>query len=152
MKKFYLKEIKLELSKIKFIKGVGIEELYGCFEARYKNSNIKSSAFINKKLFVDLIKTDESNIEIFNNSDVKLTQDFYKSSQYTDNENKIYNFQYVKSIFKQEVNEIILFIYKIIHDYDELNYTFISKMLKNLVDINNDIKQVAHYCKDLKAK
>ena len=151
MKKFYLKEIRLELSKLMNIKGVEIGEFFSKFESRFTNKNKKSLGFINRKEFIDIIKSDELNIQIINNSNVKLREQYYKTPEYFENENKIYNFHYVKSIFKQEINEIILFIYKIIHDYEELNYTFISQKLKILVDINNDIKQVAHYCKDLKA-
>ena len=151
MKKFYLKEIRLELSKLMNIKGVEIGEFFSKFESRFTNKNKKSLGFINRKEFMDIIKSDELNIQIINNSNVKLREQYYKTPEYFENENKIYNFHYVKSIFKQEINEIILFIYKIIHDYEELNYTFISQKLKILVDINNDIKQVAHYCKDLKA-
>jgi hypothetical protein len=147
MKKFYLKEVRLELSKIKHIKGVKIVELYELFEEKFSSNSTK---FISDEIFAQMLKSD-CNLEFQNDSEVVLKNEFFKSQEFIENENKIYNFQYVKNIFKEEVNENILLIYKIIHDYQELNYTFISKMLKKLLDINNDIKQVAHYCKDLKA-
>jgi len=147
MKKFYLKEVRLELSKIKHLKGVKICELYDFLEEKFSSHSTK---FISNEIFTHMLKSDNF-LEILNDSDVAIKSEFLKTQEYIENENKIYNFQYVKNIFKEEVNENILLIYKIIHDYEELNYTFISKMLKKLLDINNDIKQVAHYCKDLKA-
>ena len=67
MKKFYLKEIRLELSKLMNIKGVEIGEFFSKFESRFTNKNKKSLGFINRKEFIDIIKSDELNIQIINN-------------------------------------------------------------------------------------
>ena len=96
MKKFYLKEIRLELSKLMNIKGVEIGEFFSKFESRLTNKNKKSLGFINRKEFIDIIKSDELNIQIINNSNVKLREQYYKTPEYFENENKIY-----KTIFCQ---------------------------------------------------
>jgi hypothetical protein len=135
MKKYFLKDLRKELSKLKNKNGINIFE-YQWFPA------------LDTKTIITLIKSDRN--LVFENPVVKLIETYFLEEEYSNFENEIYNFKYITNLFKEQANTNILQIYKLIHDHETLNYIDISKLLEQLVKIKLDIKQVAHYCKELK--
>jgi hypothetical protein len=143
MKNYLTKCLRKELSRLKNKNGLSIAEYFS--EIRV---NQKSLSGINIDTFKSIIEKDKS--LKFDSNAVYLIQDYYNTEEYFQFENELYNFKYITNLFKEEANTNILLIYKLIIDIDVLNYIDISKLLETLCNIKLDIKQVAHYCKELK--
>lgn len=145
MKKQVYQKIKKELSRLINRKGMGLEKYYAT-ELRTSKLNITYDELL------EIIKEDNSFTisKIGNNDIVKIDEDFYKSKEYYSFEDQIYNWNYTKTLFREQLNLNILLIYKLIRDLGEVNYAEISNHLKRLKDINLDIKQLSHYCKEIK--
>jgi len=145
MKKIISTNIKKELSKLINRKGMNLDKYY--------KKDISNSKFnITYQELLDIIKeqkifkiTRENNFNL-----IHIEEQFYKSKEYFLFEEEIYNWNYMKTLFREESNLNILLIYKLIKDLGEVNYAEISNNLKRVMNIKLDIKQLSHYCKEIK--
>ena len=100
MKRLHLKEIHNTLSISKNKLGISLDSLY------------KSHPYhLSFDIFSDLISKDKY-IEIDKNKKVTLKTEYYSTTDYTLFEEKHYNSNYLKTLFKEETNTIKLCIYK----------------------------------------
>ncbi len=72
-----------------------------------------------------------------------LTEEYTKSKKFENIERKLYNLDYLSSLFK-EIE--IINIYKLIKDHDKITYQQIVNYLNNIYNLKKDIKQISHYC------
>ena len=145
MKKIICSNIRKELSKLINIKGMNLE--------KYFKKELSNSKFnITYQELIEIFKEDNLlKLKRENNIDLILpTEEFYSTKEYSLNEDELYNWTYIKTLFVEELNMNILLVYKIIKDLGEVNYAEISNNLKKLMDIKLDIKQISHYCKEIK--
>ena len=137
MKRLHLKEIHNTLSISKNKLGISLDSLY------------KSHPYqISFDIFSDLISKDKY-IEIDKNKKVTLKTEYYSTTDYTLFEEKHYNSNYLKTLFKEETNTIKLCIYKLLVDSPQLTYQQISSEMLRIYGTTLDIKQVSHYCMEL---
>ena len=151
MKSYASKLVRKDLSRSIYKNGIPLTEYFENIFNRLHNNNFNISLQDLKSII-----SKDSNLILEKKSDtieiLKLISSYYKSKEYYDNEEDLYNFSYTKNLFEEEKNLNALSIYKIIMDSEEITYAQISKILKDYTEnkINLDLKQVAHYCKELK--
>jgi hypothetical protein len=142
MKQYLIKTIRKELSKLKNKNGIKLSQIL---------QNLPTELQFSEDIIIPLTKNDKFiKIDSSKQNTIILNSEFYENPEYFQYEDEIYNYRYIKNLFKEDVNTNILLIYKLIIDSEELNYIEISKLLDSLCKIKLDIKQVAHYCKELK--
>ncbi len=145
MKKIIFTNIKKELSKLINKKGINLD--------KYFKKEISNSKFnITFQEFMEIVEEEkEFIINKQNNFNlIQINEDFYKSKEYYIFEEELYNWNYMKTLFREELNLNILLIFKLIKDLGEVNYSEICNNLKRIMNINLDIKQISHYCKEIK--
>ena len=146
MKNWIQKIVRQTLSRFRYKDGIDLDKYYkNIFDNKF---NI---TYDNLKSIVEL----DSNIQINHIKDkiiIFLKPEYYSTDEFLENQNQLYNYEYLKNLFRDEAknNKLVLLIYKLIVDSEVLSYTEISNLLKKTGEKELDIKQVAHYCKDLR--
>jgi hypothetical protein len=145
MRTFLTKAIRKELSRFRHKNGVKITDFFEKFKS------LPGCVGLDLNFMKKLLESDK-NIKIdTSTTTIRLEDEYLKGSEFSQFENELYNYKYITNLFKEENNVNILAIYRIICDNNEMNYLDISKSLEALCsNIKLDIKQVAHYCKELK--
>ena len=138
MKKFLKNQIKSILTVSSNKKGITFEKIKDSFSYEYHKDKIEL-----------LLNEDKDIIKIKQNSDKNkdsfvycLTDEYMKSKKFLDIERKLYNLDYLYSMFKEEE---IINIYKLIKDNDKITYQQIVNYLLSIYNLKKDIKQVSHY-------
>ena len=138
MKKFLKSQIKSILTVSSNKKGISFEKIKDSFPYEFHKDKIES-----------LLTEDEDIIKIKQNSEKGkdnfvycLTDEYMKSKKFLDIERKLYNLDYLYSLFKEEE---IINIYKLIKDNDKITYQQIVNYLLSIYNLKKDIKQVSHY-------
>lgn len=169
MKLFYKSKLLRILSKIRFSNAnFTFKDIYTTFVESYFNIKISYEEFIilfkndllksNKFNNVECIKTNYSsyiilhqNNNINNNESYILSNKYKFSLTYNKQLNKLYNYNYLKNIYKDKNNSLIRNIYKAILDINsQTNHNEIYIYLNNICSIDvKDIKNASHYCKFL---
>ena len=139
MKKFLKNQLKNILIKSINRQGASLEKIKKSFP--FENLQDKIELLLNEEQ--DIMKTklntkDNKNIFLYS-----LKDDYINSKKVEKIEKRIYNLDYLCSLFK-EVE--IINIYKIISDHDKITYQQIANYLNKIYKLKKDIKQVSHYC------
>ena len=122
MKKFLKNQIKSILTVSSNKKGITFEKIKDSFSYEYHKDKVEL-----------LLNEDKDLIKIKQNSDKNkdsfvycLTDEYMKSKKFLDIERKLYNLDYLYSMFKEEE---IINIYKLIKDNDKITYQQIVNYL-----------------------
>jgi hypothetical protein len=147
MKRIICANTKKELSKL--INKLGINS------QKYFQEKIFNSKYnITYEELISILQEDENIIinkgKKENETLISVKKIFFSKKEYLQNEEELYNWNYIKTLFREELNLNILHVYKLIKDLGEINYAEIRNLLKKLMDIKLDIKQISHYCKEIK--
>jgi hypothetical protein len=149
MKKHICKLIRKDLSRARHFGGVLFDEYYeNIFHAFYNSKFMISKNDLKNILLKDeFVKFDYSNKETI----ISLISSFYETKEHKENEEDVYNYNYIKNLFKEENNTLILIIYKLIIDFEKTTYNEISSTISKInSSLKIDKKQTSHYCKLLK--
>ena len=119
--------------------GASLEKIKKCFPF----DNLKDKVELTLNEDNDIIKTKLNSKDNKNNYLYSLKEDYIKSKKFEIIEKKLYNLDYLCSLFKEAE---IINIYKIIKDHDKITYQQIINYLNNIYKLKKDIKQVSHYC------
>ena len=139
MKKFLKSRIKLLLTVSTNRKGISLEKIKESFPYEYHKDKIELLLNEDK----DIVKN-KSNLNEKNDNFVYcLKDDYVESNKFCDLERKLYNLDYLCSLFKEAE---IINIYKLIQDNDKITYQQIVNYLLSIYNLKKDIKQVSHYC------
>ena len=139
MKKFLKNQIKNILSVSSNRKGISLEKIKKSFPYEYHKDKIELLLNEDK----DIIKNKSNLKESNNNFIYSLKDEYIKSKKFELIERRIYNLDYLYSLFKE--TEIIN-IFKLIKDHDKITYQKIVNYLSTIYNMKKDIKQVSHYC------
>jgi hypothetical protein len=147
MKKIICANTKKELSKL--INKLGINS-----QKYFRDKILNSKYNITYEELISILQEDENIIinkgKKENETLIIVKKVFFLTKEYLENEEELYNWNYIKTLFREELNLNILHVYKLIKDLGEINYAEIRDLLKKLMDIKLDIKQISHYCKEIK--
>ena len=139
MKKFLKGQIKNILISPSNRQGASLEKIKNSFP--FDNLKDKVELVLNEDH--DIIKN-KFNSKVNNDNYLySLTDDYIKSKKFEIIEKKIYNIDYLCSLFKEAE---IINIYKIIKSHDKITYQQIVNYLNYIYKLKKDIKQVSHYC------
>ena len=139
MKKFLKSRIKSILTVSTNRKGISLEKIKESFPYEYHKDKIELLLNEDK----DIVKN-QSNLNEKNDNFVYcLKDDYVESNKFCDLERKLYNLDYLCSLFKEAE---IINIYKLIQDNDKITYQQIVNYLLSIYNLKKDIKQVSHYC------
>ena len=139
MKKFLKSQIKTILTVSSNRKGISLVQIKESFPYEYHKDKIE--LLLNEDKDVVQIKSKVS--EKKDNHIYSLTDDYLKSEKYNQIERKLYNLDYLCSLFKEAE---IINIYKLIKDNENITYQQIVNYLLSIYNLKKDIKQVSHYC------
>ena len=139
MKKFLKNRIKSILTISSNRTGISLEKIKENFPYDFHKDKIELLLNEDK----DVIKNKANSNKNIDNFIYSLNNDYIKSNNFEKIERKIYNLDYLCSLFKE--TEIIN-IYKLIKDNDTITYQQIVNYLINIYNLKKDIKQVSHYC------
>ena len=139
MKKFLKSRIKSILTVSTNRKGISLEKIKESFPYEFHKDKIELLLNEDK----DIVKN-QSNLNEKNDNFVYcLKDDYVESNKFCDLERKLYNLDYLCSLFKEAE---IINIYKLIQDNDKITYQQIVNYLLSRYNLKKDIKQVSHYC------
>ena len=139
MKKFLKNRIKSILTISSNRTGISLEKIKENFPYEFHKDKIELLLNEDK----DVIKNKANSNQNIDNFIYSLNNEYIKSNNFEKIERKIYNLDYLCSLFKE--TEIIN-IYKLIKDSDTITYQQIVNYLINIYNLKKDIKQVSHYC------
>ena len=139
MKKFLKNRIKSILTISSNRTGISLEKIKENFPYDFHKDKIELLLNEDK----DVIKKKANSNQNIDNFIYSLNNEYIKSNNFEKIERKIYNLDYLCSLFKE--TEIIN-IYKLIKDNDTITYQQIVNYLINIYNLKKDIKQVSHYC------
>ena len=139
MKKFLKNRIKSILTISSNRTGISLEKIKENFPYDFHKDKIELLLNEDK----DIIKNKANSNQNIDNFIYSLNNEYIKSNNFEKIERKIYNLDYLCSLFKE--TEIIN-IYKLIKDNDTITYQQIVNYLINIYNLKKDIKQVSHYC------
>ena len=139
MKKFLKNRIKSILTISSNRTGISLEKIKENFPYDFHKDKIELLLNEDK----DVIKNKANSNQNIDNFIYSLNNEYIKSNNFEKIERKIYNLDYLCSLFKE--TEIIN-IYKLIKDNDTITYQQIVNYLINIYNLKKDIKQVSHYC------
>ena len=139
MKKFLKSQIKSILTVSSNRTGITLDKIKEKFPYEFHKDKIELLLNEDK----DIMKKKSNSIQDNDNYIYSLKDEYIKSNNFEKIERKIYNLDYLCSLFKE--TEIIN-IYKLIKDNDKITYQQIVNYLTNIYNLKKDIKQVSHYC------
>ena len=139
MKKFLKSQIKSILTVSSNRTGITLDKIKEKFPYEFHKDKIELLLNEDK----DIMKKKSNSLQDNGNYIYSLKDEYIKSNNFEKIERKIYNLDYLCSLFKE--TEIIN-IYKLIKDNDKITYQQIVNYLTNIYNLKKDIKQVSHYC------
>ena len=138
MKKFLKSQIKKILTISSNRKGITSDKIKEYLPYEINKENIEILLNEDKEIMKKELESKENNKEYI----YLLTEEYTKSKKFENIERKLYNLDYLSSLFKEI--EIII-IYKLIKGHDKITYQQIVNYLSSLYNLKKDIKQVSHY-------